>query len=426
MSMYDLIRNGVWARMWLILLLMFSQAEQPAKVTTLDGQVQEGRLSRISTDAVTVRTSAADAAIPLKSVMAVDFSAIDAASPTDDVPAQQLLLHDGSQLAGSSIRKTARQLTMTTTDLGELQVPATAVRAVRLVPEDPAFVGQWKTFLQRQSEQDLLIVPKRDGDGLDFLAGIITAISAEQVSFLLDGDNIPVPAARVYGIVFAKPAATGLVGGAILRTRSDENISASALTFDGVQFQVTTGWGQSLQIPADRLSRIDYSSGRIHYLSDLAAVREDFSGIDPEGSLFAGLIDQQTARLMYGPRRNTTIDPRLPLRLRGRRFDKGLCIHSRTQMVWALDRRYTSLEALIGVDDEVAFNQSSKVSLRITGDDQVLFDEVLGSQDEPRPLKLNLENVATLTILVDYADNDSSCDWLDLADAKLILAAEGK
>ncbi len=51
-----------------------------------------------------------------------------------------------------------------------------------------------------------MIVAKRDGSGLDFLAGVVSAIAADKIDFLLDGDTVPVPAARVYGVVFVKEA----------------------------------------------------------------------------------------------------------------------------------------------------------------------------------------------------------------------------
>jgi hypothetical protein len=39
-------------------------------------------------------------------------------------------------------------------------------------------------------------------------------------------------------------------------------------------------------------------------------------------------------------------------------------------------------------------------------------------------LQLPLSGVSTLTILVDFGDNESTCDWLDLADAKLLIAKD--
>ena len=413
--------------MLLISLLSMLLTSQEVRISTLDGQTIDGSLTAIAADAVTIQAASGEQKIALETIMALDVKRVASpqnADPEATQPSQQVLLHDGSLISGTSVTRTAQQLSVVSAEFGELRIPTTAVRAVRLQPDDPKYSGQWATFLQREGDKDLLIIRKRSGDGLDFLPGIITAISAEQVGFLLDGDNVPVPAARVYGMVFAKPTAPISQVGISLLTLTNEQLRAASMTSDGTALQIVTAWDQPIHISLDRLQRIDFSSGRIRYLSDLPPIREVFMGIDPEGSLFSGLIDKETAQLMYGPRRDTTIDPVVPIRLRGRRFEKGLCIHSKTSIEWPLDRKFSSLDAIVGVDDEVAFNQVSQVSLTIFGDGEVLFQKVFTTSEDPVPVKVRLEGVSTLKILVDYADNDSTCDWLDLADAKLILVPE--
>ncbi|MCA9051729.1 MAG: NPCBM/NEW2 domain-containing protein [Planctomycetaceae bacterium] len=413
--------------MLLNLLLTILTVTQDVRVSMLDGPTVSGSLMEMTTESLKLKSDSGETLVPLNAVMSLDAeNAAVAESSGDAPPPQQVWLHDGSTLAGSAVSKSARQVTVVTAEFGELSIPAAGVRAVRLMPDDPVYSAQWATFLQRDSEKDLLIIPKRSGEGLDFLSGIVNAVTADEISFLLDGDNVPVPASRVYGVVFAKPAAKAGAAGVSIRTISGVSISARTVTSDGSMFRIETAWGQKVELPAERLQRIDFSSGRIRYLSDLPPIREEFLGVDPEGTLFAGLIDRKTAELMYRPRRDSTIDPSVPLRLRGQRFEKGLCIHSKTRIEWALDRRFASLNAIVGVDDEVAFNQVRQVALTVEGDGEVLFSRIFTTNEDPIPLKLSVESVSTLSILVDYADGDSSCDWLDLADAKLILVTESK
>jgi hypothetical protein len=112
------------------------------------------------------------------------------------------------------------------------------------------------------------------------------------------------------------------------------------------------------------------------------------------------------------------------LRLRGREYTKGLCIHSRTEISWPLDGRFSLLDGVAGIDDEVAFNGTHSVSLKISGDGAVLFEKLISTNDDPIPLRISLEGVSTLTVLVDFGDGDSVCDWLDLADAKMVIAKD--
>ena len=156
----------------------------------------------------------------------------------------------------------------------------------------------------------------------------------------------------------------------------------------------------------------------------MPALVERFDGIDPENSLFAGLIAPEQQKLLFGPRRNMTIERQTRLRLRGREFSRGLCIHSRCEMQWNLEKRFSAMDCVVGIDDEVAFNGSHAVALKITGDDNVLFEKLIATSDDPLPLRLALDGVSTLTILVDFGDGSSVCDWLDIADARLLIAKD--
>lgn len=410
--------------MWAFLLFIALDGT-PVEITTLDGTTQSGQLTNVTASDVTIRKQSSESAVPTSQMMSLSIlhETTSSESTTSEEP-QEIWLHDGSHLRCASLKRTAQLISAAAGDAGELMIPADFVRAVRLQAAEERYQTQWKSFLERKTEKDLLIVPKRDGEGLDFLAGIVSTITADELTFLLDGESISVPAGRAYGVVFASSPEKAARLKILVHLADYQQVGVDAVTFSDQEFNVRTSWGQELRISQKRIRSIDYSAGRIHYLSDLPPISETFSGIDPEGSLFTGLVDPETIRLMYGPRRDTAIDTQLPIRLRGRTYARGLCIHSRTELTFALDRKYTSLETLVGVDDEVARNQDSKVSLKISGDGQVLIQREIGTRDAAFPVRLPLDGVTTLTILVDFADNDSSCDWLDLADAKLILATE--
>ncbi|MCA9035017.1 MAG: NPCBM/NEW2 domain-containing protein [Planctomycetaceae bacterium] len=406
------------------------EAEVRLQVTQLDGQSYPGSLTRITEQFVVVESDGDTREVPVDSVMMLEFPEFSRPQNPDESSSQpetmEVSLHDGSVLHSSGVIRTPQSVELAGTTLGSCQIPVSAVRAVQFQSRDATTAAQWSAFLKRDGPKDLLIIPKRDGTGLDFLAGIVASISEDNVSFLLDGDTIPVPRERVFGIVFAKAKDTGLNGSAVLYAGNKQRVGVSEVRYSEKAFHVMTSWGQRLSFDADQVARIDFSTGRIQYLSDLDPLQVQFDGIDPDGELFAGLIDDATAEKLYGLRRDSTLDPRRKIRLRGRRFDKGLCLHSRTTVSYALDQKYQSFEATVGVDDEVAFNQISQVLLKISADGKVLFEKQMITSDEPVSVSLPVSNMTTLVILVDYGDSDSSCDWVDLADAKLILATEGK
>ena len=404
-----------------------AQTDTKTKVSLLDGTVHQGTLVLISSEGLDLQVDASSIKVPMSDIMLIDFP--ETKSVVSDEP-QVVSLRDGSQLNCSGANRTAMELTVSSATFGELKIANKHVRSIRLQADNPAYRSQWNTFLKRETDKDLLIVAKRDGSGLDFLAGVVSAIGAEKTEFLLDGETVPVPAARVYGVVFASTASTqagqpvNLTSAARVTSHKGDQFAASTIKFAGGAFEIETGWGQSLQAASAMIRSIDLSSGRVQYLSDLEPLEERLDGIDPEGSLLAGLIDKEEETLLFGPRRDTTMERTSRLRLRGREFSKGLCIHSRTEISWALDEKYTSLDCQVGIDDEVAFSGQHIVALKISGDGNVLFEKNISTTDDPLPLQLPLNGVSTLTILVDFGDNESTCDWLDLADAKLLIAKD--
>ena len=398
-----------------------------ARVTLLDGQQLSGTLVSIDKESVVLKTIDGSQTIVMDTLMSVELmNEKPETIPDAESSLSRIVLHDGSRLSVSAVTRNAQIFGVTGVEIGRQEIPVAAVRAVRLQKADPSVAAQWQTFLQREGSKDLLVVPKRDGSGLDFLAGIVSSISETEVSFLLDGDTIPVPIERVFGVVFARPEQTGLVSVGVLKLVSGDQFFGRSVQYRENQFVAESSWGTSVVLPSTAVSKVDFSSGRIEYLSDLTMLSQRFDGIDPDGSLFAGLIDAETAALMYGPRRDSTMEPGQKIRLRGQRFDKGLCLHSRTEISYALDRRFESFEAWAGVDDAVAFNVPTQVSLKISADGKVVFEKVFQASEDPVPVKLPMQGVSTLTILVDYADGDSTCDWLDLADARLIRNTEEK
>lgn len=406
------------------------------RVMLLDGRIQQGQLVSLSAENVVLTDSeGATSSLPIADVMQVLVTA--SGEQPEKQPSSdelQLVLRDGSSVPISQAEATADDVTATAAGLGDLKLGRAFVRAVRLQPLKDEWQPQWNAFLERRNEKDLLIVAKRDGSGLDFLAGIVSSIGAEEVPFLLDGDQIPVPRSRVFGVLFAAAESTAdaVAGSAVLSLTDGSTLGVSAVSMNEQQLQVTTTWGQTLQIVADRLSEIDFSSGRLHYLSDLEPLSERYYGLDPPGlewgSLFAA--DQETRTGLSAQWRMSRDrfpnNGRPPLTLRGRVFRKGVCIFPRASIDYALDGRYSRFTAVVGVDDDVAFNQQkgqpvTVVELRIEADGKPVFQKLVQALDEPIELDLPMSGVTTLTVIVDFGDGHSTCDYLDLADARLIV-----
>lgn len=404
-----------------------------AEVATLDGSRFVGTLKSIDQQQVVLEATGGKAVnVPLADALELTLAADAAVAGSGQT--LRVVLADKSSIPVDKISSDATDVRSVSELLGTLNFARSAVRAALLQPMNPDWVLQWDAYLQRSNEKDMLIVQKKDGVGLDFLSGVVGSVSAESVAFLFDGNDIPVPRPRVVGVVFADvknsaqrsstPLSLQLMDGSIL--------SGSSVTMSDSMFQVESGWGQRLQIPVSAVLSVDFSSGRLNYLSDLQPILEQYAGLDPDGKEWGPLFDEDRgSRTGLSSQWRMSRDRfpnsgRPPLTLRGRRYQKGLCIFPSATIEYALDGKYSSLKAVLGVDDDVAFNQQkgapdTAVELKILVDGESVFQKLIGAREAPIPLDLNLKGANTLTIVVDFGDGSSMCDYLDLADAKLVV-----
>lgn len=415
---------------------MWQTAGWQATVSTMEGRSFQGEVATVTAKAVMMELGTESATIPVDSVLNINFQNPEA--PGNNAAVQQqtaVQLRDGSILSAESLAATADEISLTNDALKELKFARSIVRAIRLKPMQQEFELQWDGFMSRSEDKDLLVIQKRNSDGLDFLAGNIAAINETEILFLLDGDEIPVPRTRVFGIVFAELSESNLKGSIMLRTTDGQVIMANSVEFAANEFRIETSWRQSLKLPQGTVTEIDFSSGRLHYLSDLKPITEEYFGLDPVGQEWGTLFDaDRKTRTGLSSQWKMSTDRfmnngRPSLTLRSKTYSKGLCLFPSAKVEYALDRQYSQFTAIVGVDDDVAFQQPRKgqqtmVELRVEADGEILFQQLISAIADPIKLNLPVTNRNTLSIFVDFGDNSSVCDYLDLANAVLVVQAQ--
>ncbi|MFM7036223.1 MAG: NPCBM/NEW2 domain-containing protein [Planctomycetaceae bacterium] len=407
----------------LILALLLLPADD-VRITLLDGTTKLGSLLGITETAVQLESDSARTEIPLSSLLLLESTAPE--TPANDAPPQQIWLRNGGQLSGSSVAQSARTVSLLSPRLGQVSFPVTAVNAVRLQPGNDGFRPAWDAFRQRQTEQDLLVVLKRDGSGLDFLAGVISSASSEKIELLLDGETVPVPASRVYGLVFGQPAGQPAPIPAVRASLAGGDlIAGSSLLVTGPKFKFLLSPDNSLEGPTEVLRQIDFSGGRLRSLAELQPLEIRFLGTEPADSPLAAVPELQEAeKLLWGPRLDGTIpgtSGQYRPRIGGREVTRCIAMHSAAEITWELSQKYEQLDALAAIDDTYALANAGGNALKLTiqADDAVVFDQQILGRDQPIPLSLSLKGVSTLTIKVDFGDGSGIGDWLILGDPRL-------
>lgn len=381
-----------------------------AEVQRLSGGPVQGNLVSLDTQQVVVETARGPVTIAFSQLSGLTFKGA-AVVPALAKPAVWVELVDGCRLAGANVTLRAGKVgVQLEPEAAWLEMPASLVRWIRLQPETPALVGPWEKLLQSDLRADLLVTQK--GDVLDFYQGMVQAVSDEVVDFVLDGERVPAKRAKVYGLVFHHPAGQkpaeplGIViewGGSRWPVQS--------IRLDGDVFHWTTPAGVRTSRPVRSIRRIDFSQGKIVYLSDLKPESAEWTP-------YIGLGAEPPGRaVLFAPRADRSLSGG-PLELAGKVYAKGLAVHSRTELVYRLGEPFARLAAVAGIDDRV--RPRGHVRLIIRGDEKVLFDALISGTDPPRALDLDLRGVKRLSILVDFGEDLDLADHLDLCDARLV------
>lgn len=395
------------------LVLLFAApvwaADAPrVEVETLDEGAVSGQLVSLAAGRLVLRARDGDRDLPLARVLFV--SPEQAPAAPSSAPSVWLRLLDGSALFGAEYLVTDNRIQFTPLGGGEAVLATAAVAHVRFQEQSPERARQWEQALAAEADDDLIVI--RKNETIDHLSGRLGDVTADAVEFTLDGETTPVRRPRVEGLVYFHTAPPKLPD-AVCRVvdASGGEWLAGELAFADGRLQLTTPAGVEAQLPWEQVARLDFSLGKVAYLSDLPTQSEEWTP-------YFGLAgDAARARKLFGPRRDQGLFGR-PLALAGQTYAKGLAVHSRSQMVWRLPGKYGRLLAVAGLAQRAG--RRGCVRLAIEADGRTLFDERIAAGDPPRALELDLGGARQLTVLVDYGDDSDVLDHLLLCDAKVV------
>ncbi|TXT36548.1 MAG: glycosyl hydrolase family 98 carbohydrate binding module [Planctomycetota bacterium] len=383
-------------------VLLTVLAAPPVEVVSFQGEPRVGEWRGLTDGRVNLSIAGKDEAVPLDEVLEVRFRGEPAKL---DKPAAVVSLWDGSKLGATQTQIVGKQLKLTSATLGELSLPQNDVASVRFsdrFDEDE----QWVKLVEKASKSDLLVIRKEQT--LDFLDGVVVEVTDKSVKFLLDGEEVSTKREKVFGLIFARRTNTAKSPAVRLELSNGDVLMAASVAGTDRGVSVTTASKSELALPLEQLKRIDFSQGKLRYLSqdpprDVKYVR----GIQ-DGPAFV------QDRAFYAPELK-------PMGLRA--FSRGLCIRPQTTLRYRLGGEYRRFQAIVGIDESVK-DGNGDCDLMISGDGKQLVKLRMTSRDIARPIDLDVADVVVLEITVgfggDAATNVDLGDNFDLADAKLI------
>lgn len=318
-------------------------------------------------------------------------------------------LVSGGVLAATSVHYADGQITLASARGDLSEVTSDAIASVAWMDRIDPDSRQWAELRQVDAAADLLVV--RKGQYLDYLDGVVQRIDDDTIQFRFDEETIPVPCAKVAAVIFYRnPVDQRLERVCRVHGPSGTSFDTARGYIDDKQMVVTTLDGAVMTLSRTFGTRIDFSSGRIRYLSAL----------DPQSvqwrPFFPVLPDAASLRRFAAPRRDESLRGGA-LRLDGKSYERGLAMRSGTSVTYRLPSGYRRLSAMVGIDDRV--RPAGHVLLVVEGDGQQLLKTEVTGRKPPYPVSLDIAGVRRLTIRADYSRDMDVADHLNLCDAKL-------
>ncbi|MCI0356856.1 MAG: NPCBM/NEW2 domain-containing protein [Planctomycetaceae bacterium] len=323
---------------------------------------------------------------------------LSSASPAIDKPAVVVELRGGGRILGkaATIGDDKCQVEWS---LGErLSVPIDVVRAIRFGPE-PA--GEFDKSLAAPAADADRIFFKVDGKS-DSVSGLIAGLTAEQLTFQMEGQERTLPRAQLVGIVVAQPQAADEATRVTVHLRDGSRLAGDLAAIAGERATMVLPGGGQVEFPWTAARSVHVRSTRVAFLSDLKPVEVD------EATLVTLPRPWQRDKSVLGK----------PLTLGTRVFDKGIGVHARSALTFAAGRKYDVLAAVIGIDAAAA--GKGDCVFQVLGDGQSLFTQRIKGNDPPQTVNLDISRFEQITLLVEPGEGLDLADHADWCDVRMI------
>lgn len=382
-----------------------------------DGARTRGELLRLDTEQVELQTPQDRALQPTSQVRLVRRVDPAAETPAASVAAW-IELTDGSRLLARDYQADDQQASIPLSAGVTAQLPTRAVRSVRFSAAQAELDRQWNEIRLAKVAGDVLIV-RRPNQVLDYVVGQLGAADAERVKFLFEGNWIDVRRNKVDGMIYYEAAPAAFPAPKCrLTTCAGDLWNVQDLTLQGDQLKLTSNNGAQVSWPVSLLQTVEFGSSTTVYLSDLEPERVQWTPYVGIRSVAAELEQ------LFQPRRNQSLAGG-PLRVQvaepdgaQQEFEKGLSIHSRTELVYRLAGEYRQLAAVAGLDPSQG--RGGTVIVVISADGVERWRQEIAADAPAIPIDMDVAGVNWLTVLVDFGDRADVADYLNLCDARLM------
>jgi hypothetical protein len=318
------------------------------------------------------------------------------------------LLADGGALVAHIVELDKDNLRGESDLFGKISLPVSALAGVLVRPPGDKVKRDALTasVFEPQRETDRVVL-----DNGDEITGVIESISSDSIAVVAVGGRVEVELSRVAAVAFNSSLIVtprippdrylmlGFSDGSRLMTQS------FAADLKEVAF---TSFDTKFKSRASALSAIQEFGERTTYLSNLKEL--SFKHVP---YLQLGWPLHKDANVLGQP-----------LRVDGKRFLKGLGMHTAARVAYKLDGRYRQFQAELAIDDSAAGRGSAVCSVFVddgSGKWQSKYTSpILRGGEAPVSVRIDLTDVKAISLLADFADHGDERDHVDWLNARLV------
>jgi hypothetical protein len=395
----------------LVALVLLAAAAPGAEIYPLKGDAIKGDIVRVTDTEVVFKQGDKQVTRPVKEVLRIDFR--DVAKPAAGTTWTQVELTDGTVLLASKWLLKKRELELTLLAGPVIKLPIAMVSNILNQGNVDTHQRDWKTRLFNTRGREAVVVKSEGiisnldatlGDGDEAGTSITFAVTIEG-----ETSTQTRKLSTIHGLIFKHVLDTkaSKVTCKLLDTMQDVVMVSSLVSKEG-GFTVTTPGGAKLDFTNEQIARLDYTKGRLDYLSELKPIKlVQKSNLDEDGK-----PDQ------WHVYTNTNLN-KGTLTLGGVTYKYGLAVKPYVEMTWDLKGEYRELSMVIGIDDNVSAVGGTTIVFERDGKE--IATETISSEDKKRhkEVTLNIRDAQKLRIIVKSDGEFDTSRHLDLADAKV-------
>ncbi len=387
-----------------------AERETEVAVWTVEPQAVRGRLVAFSLrDGAIVRTGAEKRTIPTADIIRITSPGAPESPPgvAPDFPSERdrdswiITLTWGDLLSGRVIAAHGESLVIDNPILGEVAVP---LEAVSRIASSRAAAGAHRDAAQwldhgRPTDDDRVLLTNGD-----VLHGFISAIDADGIAIDTGGGSMTAPFRLVVAARLAHPAPPAPPHPSLILTlRDGGRLTATALDWVDAGVEARLRAGVAVHIDADRVTAVEVVGGRWEWLSEQRPVSYEQAPMLGLGWDFA-------------PDRNVLGGP---ITVGGERYERGIGVHSRSNLVFELNGDYREFVTSYGMDDDSG--PLADVTVMVLVDGQRRLEKTHVRRGTLfGPVRVDVSHAGRIELIVDYGDNGDLQDRFDWVEAGLI------